>query len=64
MISTLPVTTDGSPKGSVVHSKDIESRVPTNESVLNAIQFIVRANKALEEGLSVSRKSVKQWLKS
>ena len=48
MISTLPVTTDVSLKGSVVHYKDIESRVPISKGAFNAIQFNVRANNDLK----------------
>ena len=43
MISTLPVTTDRSLKGSVLY-KDIESKVPISKGTFNAIRFNVRAN--------------------
>lgn len=44
VITTLPVTTDGSLKGTVEHYKDIESRVPVSKGSFNAIKFNVRAN--------------------
>ena len=44
VITTLPITTDASLKGSVVHYKDIESTVPINKGAFNAIKFNVRAN--------------------
>ena len=44
VIATLPITTDASLKGSVVHYKDIESTVPINKGAFNAIKFNVRAN--------------------
>ena len=47
VISTLPLTTDGSLKGTVVHYKDIESkeiRKPISKGTFSAIRFNVRAN--------------------
>ena len=44
MISTLPITTDVSLKGSVVHYKDIENRVPISKGIFNAVWFNVCAN--------------------
>ena len=44
VISTLPVTTDGSLKGTVVHYKDIGRDVPVSKGTFNAIRFNVRAS--------------------
>ena len=44
VISTLPITTDVSLKGSVVHYKDIENRVPISKGIFNAVWFNVCAN--------------------
>ena len=44
VISTLPVITDGSLKGTVVHYKDIKSKVPISKCSFNVKTFNVRAN--------------------
>ena len=44
VISILPITTDVSLKGSVVHYMDIESRVPISKGIFNAIMFNVHTN--------------------
>lgn len=44
VISTLPVITDGSLKGTVVHYKDMESEVPISKGSFNMINFNVHAN--------------------
>ena len=41
VISTLLVTTDGSLKGTVVHYKDIECRVPIRKGTFYGIRFNV-----------------------
>ena len=44
VISTLPVTIDGSQKGTAVHYRNIESRVPISKGAFNAMRFNVRTN--------------------
>ena len=44
VISTLPVITDGSLKGTVVHYKVMKSKVPISKGSFNMINLNVHAN--------------------